>query len=291
MKTTPLIQKLLLSAGLGALLAFGAAPKAESALIAHFRFDEGSGTVAANQVDPTSPGNFSASGTTWTTNVPENFLVSSAYHNDGSNGAYMAVRGDAPAFSSIADITVTGWINVTSAVGTAGAYDRIFSKRPTSGLQAFDIGFQNTGGGLGISVAFSTLNEVISGPIDFASGWVFFAVTRTSSTGAISIYLGDTDPLTALELNRTGFGTSGVHSNTADLMIGNTAAGTSARAGDASYSDFRFYDEVLDLAAIDTIRRSHLQAIPEPATGGMILGALVLTYVAHRRSRSVDGRH
>ncbi len=285
MKTTPLIKQLALSIGMGALLTLGAVPHAGAALIAHFRFDEGTGTTAENLADPTSPGNFSASGATWTTDVADNFVVSSAYHNDGSNGAYVAVRGDAPDFTSITDITVTGWINASDVVGTAGGYDRIVSKRTTSGTQAFDIGFRSTTGGVGIGVAFSTLAEVISEPVDFASGWIFFAVTRESSTGAISIYLGDTDPLGELSLSQTGISASGAHSNSADLMIGNTAAGTSARAGVASYSDFRFYDEVLDFNGIEAIRRSHLQAVPEPGAIGLTLGALALTFGLHRRSR------
>lgn len=293
MKTTPLIQKLAFVVGFGALLSFAAAPEAEAALIAHFRFDDGSGTTAANLVDPSSPANFSPSGASWTTSVPQNFVVSSAYHNNGSDGAYAAVRGDAPAFSSITDLTVTGWVNVTSVVGTSGGYDRIISKRTTSGTQAFDIGFRNTGSGanagIGIGVAFSTTLEVITAPIDFTSGWVFFAVTRESDTGAISIYLGDSDPLSGLTLGKTGVSATGAHSNPADLMIGNTPAGTSARAGAVSYSDFRFYNEVLNTTGLENIRHLNLQAIPEPGTVGLTLGALALTLLAHRRFRRVTG--
>lgn len=288
MKTTPLIKQLALSVGLGVLLIIAATPRADAALIAQFRFDEGTGTTATNLADLTSPGRFSTSGATWTTDVPNNFVVSSAYHNDGRDGAYVAVRGDAPGFATIADITVTGWINASQFVGTAGGYDRIVSKRTTAGTQSFDIGFRSTTGGVGIGVAFSTLAEVITPAVDFASGWIFFAVTRQSSTGAISIYLGNTDPLTGLSLSQTGVSASGAHSNPADLMIGNTAAGTSARAAVASYSDFRFYDEVLDITALNQIRISNLQAIPEPSSIVLVLTSIALILLPHKYRRNLQ---
>ncbi len=248
---------------LGAVLALTASASLHAGLVVHLRFDEGEGVVARNKADTSAPGVFSVTGAEWTTDVPETFVSRTAYRNTGNEGAYVSVKGDSEGISTFDDFTITGWVQATEVNGTAGAFDRILSKRDAVGQRAIDIGFINSGSGskagIGIGVLVGSLNQVVTPPIDFSEGWIFFAVTRVRDTGEISIYLGRSGREQSAQLERTGEGTPGPIKNNAPLMVGNTPMGVH-RAGEASYSDIRIYNEVLDAAQIEAVRQENLSS-------------------------------
>lgn len=233
----------------------------QAGLVVHLRLDEGHGAVAKNSADLSAPGNFSTRGSEWTKDIPKTFVSRFAYRNSGVDGAYISVNADSDGIKMFDDFTMTGWVHAEEVNGQAGGFDRIISKRDEMGNRAVDIGFMNTGGGnekgVGIGALVGSLNPVVSGRIDFSEGWVFFAITRRQATGEISIYLGTSDPAKPTQLERRGEAPPGTMENKAPLMIGNTPMGLH-RAGVASYSDIRIYNEALEPEQIEETRLQNL---------------------------------
>ncbi len=204
------------------------------------------------------------------------------YHNNGANGSGIRVNGGPAKLDLLGDASFTTWINVTSAVTTDGAADRVFSKRINT-LGYFDFVFASNGGLTFESrlTSASTHIQVTTTPIDFTSGWLFLALTRDATTGAVNIYLGTP---TSPGLTLIGSGTSqagNIDSTGADFMIGNVhaiAGFTYTRSPVADFSDFRIHNEVLSSPQLDAIRLESLQSVPEPSTAFLlIVGAFGLS--------------
>jgi len=262
----------LLCAAFSAMIGCLPLSEGKAAMIMHLKLDEGSGTVAANSVPGGENGSLVGAGSGWTTDVPSNFASQAAYHNNGTNGAYIGLP--ATSVGELDDFTITGWINVHSAVGTTGGNDRILAKNNFSSSY-FDLGFRNlAGGGMGIALDIqingtTAMSAVLSSAIDFSDGWLFIAATRDGATGQINLYLGTPD---AAGLSLIGNGNEVVGtipSNVALLTLGNVQSNT-ARNGDVSYSDFRVYDTALAEDALEAIR---LEQVPEPKAASLALVA------------------
>lgn len=266
----------------------------DAALILHLKLDEGTGTTAANSPTGAPAGTLTGTGSTWTTNVPSQFVPTSAYNNDGTNGASVTYPADYAALGDLGDFTISGWINARSVDGTVGGNDRILSKRgSTAGAAFFDFGFYNAvGGGIGIGldvqVAGGTvINASRSSAIDFSQGWLFVAATRDATTGVITFYIGDTKGNSIVSDIGSGTDSAGViAANAAKLMLGNVFSNT-ARNGDVSYSDFRIYDTILTPTQLNGVRLENLKAIPEPASGALLImvSPLAMLMIQRRRKK------
>lgn len=249
---------------------------AHGALLVRYSLDQASGSVvsdlAPNPVDAT----VMEGAASW--NLYSGPLdVSYVYHNNGQNGSGVRVSGGPEKLDDLGSASFTGWINVTSAVTTDGAADRVFSKRLNT-IGYFDLVF-SVNGGLTFESRLngSTSNTLVSTTaIDFNSGWIFYAVTRDATTGKVEIYIGDTAS-EAITLVGSGYSQVGViESAGADLMIGNVhAQPQQARSPVADFSDFRIYDEVFSVGELNQIRLENLHAVPEPAVGGVVLAVLL----------------
>src|SRR5690606_32168468 len=75
-----------------------------------------------------------------------------------------------------------------------------------------------------------------------------------------------------------------------DFRIGGTAATTNDRSPEGAFSDFRFYDEALNLSQLEALRQVQ---VPEPGVVALSLGGaaagLVLCLRRRRRGASRAG--
>lgn len=250
------------------------------ALLLNYKFDQSSGRVAVDSAANPANGTLTGAGSTWTNmGLPPNFQANYAYSNSGGNATYVTA-GDVAKLDGLSSFTFTGWLNVESAVTTQFSWDRVLSKRGSSGSY-FDLRFADVGGGnIGLTLEISTGSgtaAVSSGAMNM-SDWFFFAVTRDATTGLISFYYGTTDG--SLVSVGGGTGTTGVIAdNSSAFMVGNVAANVD-RAPNADFSDIRIYDGVLNLSALQAVQ---LQAIPEPGAFGLALGGVVVFLLLVRR--------
>lgn len=250
-------------------------------LLLNYKFDQSSGTAAVDSAANPANGTLTGAGSTWTnTGLPQNFQANHVYSNNGDNGTYVTA-GDVAKLDGLGSFTFTGWLNVESAVTTQFSWDRVLSKRGSTGSY-FDLRFADAGGGnVGLTLEISTgvgTATVTSSAMNM-SDWFFFAVTRDATTGVISFYYGTTDGSLISAGGDTG-ATGTIADNSSPFMVGNVAANTS-RAPDADFSDIRIYDGVLSLGGLQAVQ---MQAIPEPGACGLAFGGIVTILLFVRRN-------
>lgn len=269
-----------------ACLAAGLSSGYGQTLLLQYTFDQSSGTTAIDSSASPANGTLTGAGSTWqNTGLPPNFKVDNVYSNSGASGTYVTA-GDVAKLDGLGDFTFTGWLNVNSANIGEFTEDRVLSKRSnTVGASFFDLSFTDAGSGntglaLGIFTGTVGSTKTKSAAMDISSGWFFYAVTRNSTTGAISFFYGTT----AGSLTSAGGGTGQTGSivDNANLFIVGNVQSNTDRAPDADFSEIRIYDSVLSYAAIGDIQAS---AVPEPDAFGLLLVGVLGVWFAFNRRR------
>ncbi len=266
-------------------LGFLASPTFGQTLLLEYTFDQSTGTTAFDSAADPADGVLVGAGSTWTdVGLPGNFKAGNAYSNSGANGTYVSA-GYVEKLDGLGDFTFSGWMNVRSAVTDQFLWDRVMSKRSSTGA-FFDLRFTDVGDGdVGLALEINTgsgSGTVTSIAMDM-SDWFFFAVSRDADSGAISFYYGDASG--ALSAAGSGSGPTGnIAASGASFFVGNVSANT-ARAPDADFSDIRIYDGALDISEVQAVQAA---AIPEMNRIGLSMGAfaslLLLSHRARRRS-------
>lgn len=197
-----------------------------------------------------------------------------------SDPAYAALTSDLESFS------VTAWVSNLDAKTDRR---RLFFLSGGS-TRAIDIFFSAGTNGNVISLAVAgsgTENPeriVTSAPSVFvpngSADWYFVAITYDATSGATSFYAGAQDDLlknsSASLLNSSG-NVYTMPTNSTTVNIGNSSIGATGVFG-GYLSDVRFYGEVLDAQAIES-----LHAVPEPSTAmffGLGLGVIAICKIA-----------
>jgi hypothetical protein len=237
------------------LFALCSSAPAVNAPIAHWTFDEGSGTIA---YDSAGSNNGTVTGATWTTG-----RIDGALSFDGSSDFVMV--GDKDNLEQ-QEFTLSFWAKLNNPSG-------------------------NWQGGIAKGYIFGAVNEY-SYTLDFRNGNARAAITNTSSTAfETNVLIGDTDwhmwSMTAedgiLKLYKDGVpegseeytGTIDYDKSHNNFVIGARDSGNYAFNG--LIDDVRFYDTALS--------QSDIQAImPEPATV-LLLGLGGLSLLRKRRTQ------
>jgi hypothetical protein len=219
-----------------------------SNMIAHWRFDESSGTTAKDTAS-TNDGTLT-NGPTWSAAGGQYF---GALSFDGSND--LVNSGSAAALDNLAAFTLTAWIKPTNA----GQNNRgwIIAKAtggtdlPTSGWR---FGFTaDATNALKFSVEHSTSHlERTSNANPLTMGvWSFVTVTWTGSTTATSshMYVNGTEVSYSFSGNGSGSRLSDASGN---LYIGNNY-GTPSSSFNGLIDDVRIYNRVLTPTEISTL--------------------------------------
>jgi hypothetical protein len=209
--------------------------------IAHWTFDEGSGSIAHNSA---GSGDGTISGATW-----EAGKIGGALRFDGVNDYVNC--GHAAVLSGMQAITISAWINadtwktgegarIISKRGSTSSYDTSIYANPTRSAAASFYG-QNGA----ITVASST-------PAFALNEWYLITATDTGSVQKLYV--------NGMNVATTNTNTGAILSNTSNVWIG-TYNNNSSTMFDGLIDDVRIYDYALSAGEV-----TQLYNVPEPAT-------------------------
>jgi len=242
-----LLRRFLLPA---ALLLF--VVQAHAGLIAHYKFDETSGTTAADSSGSGNTGTLTnMSGTEWTTGK-----VGGALDFDGSND-YVDL-GTSLA-NNLGDATVSAWVYVQ---GGSGTWRSILEKNKIVGFglnsgNGLHLNFGNGSGWGGAGV-----NSASTVPMN---QWVHVAGTRSGST--VTLYIDGVSGATGSN--------SSTGSNSFSLGIGaKLLSASQAQFVPGIIDDFRIYDHALSAGEVSALAAGGAGSAPEPASVFASLGLL-----------------
>ena len=255
------------NAGATALFLLLGAGTASADLQLHYNFDEAaSGDTAALDlgVAPAAPGTFQG-GATRTSDTPGGFSLGAA---DLSAANTYVTTTDADKLDGLGPLTLSAWVNLQAAPAHG---NRVMSKQVASGnFDGFSFAFNNPTAGT-IAVDNFALNLALGGTGGFgffvseqdlnaANDWVFVAVTYDGD-GSVMFYSGGDETAAATgSLGGTlfaGVPTPGtLVDNIMDFRVGAQSAGTISAP--VWIDDVRVYNEVLDQAALETVRLANL---------------------------------
>lgn len=249
-----------------------------AALVAHWDFEEGSGTTTTEAISSTASDTFGA-GASWSTNTPGPASGSSI--TVGASNSTFGTNLDAATagISGSGAKTIVGWFKTTStAEGSffgwspnngVGAGTELRFKTNSSGFLRFEV----TGG----AAVSSGHASVLDGSWHMAA-----AIIEAGDTiNTIQFYL-DGDLVTttgnnaATTINTSGTGPGGALTPN-EFFIGSSGNTTGHFTG--SIDDVRIYNTALSKSELDTI----FNAIPEP-TAALLGGLGLLTLLRRRRA-------
>ncbi len=218
-----------------------------SSLVAHWMFDEGSGTSASDSSGNGNAGTLQ-NGPTWTTGQ-----IGGAVNFDG--GGDLVNAGSGATLDNLPALTVAAWIKPNSAgEGSAG---RIVQKgagsQPTTGGFWFHLDTSNQ---LVLAVDYATTNMY---RVSAASGitygaWTHVVVTWTGSATATNIKFYVNGVETSYNATApNGVGTR-VNDGATSFTIGNESGGT--RTFDGALDDVRVYNRVLSASEITAVHNA-----------------------------------
>jgi len=240
-----------------------AASTASAALVAHYTFDESSGTMA---YDSAGSNDGTIHGATWT-NGPS----AGALNFNPANNAYVAVPSSPSlSFTQSSSFTIALWANTATnafqliskmqGAGQTGLFTYELDYLGT-GVQAFH--FKAESSNQGVTAINTGMNSTIPG--------TWYHVAAVYNNKNMQIYLNG-----ALKDTATFSYNTGSTSPDGRLMIGAREVNGMLQSGwyyNGSMDDVRIYNEALSASYITQL----YQTTPEPATMGLLgLGGLLL---------------
>lgn len=239
--------------------------RVSASLLGYWRFEEGTGTTAA---DSSGNGfNGTLAGTpipVWTTGY-----VPSSGALDFTPTARVSLAND-PAFQLTGPITLTAW---TLADATAGG--RVITKGGNSGSRGWSLGVENTGYySFQIPSSSTALTTLNTAPGSVALGvWTHLAAVYDPTALTMKLYINGALASATL----TGI-VPAVMYNPPSIApsIGTRSDGTTR--WDGKLDEIRIYNEALSQAQILA-----LSEVPEPTTTGLLICGALAAVVARRR--------
>lgn len=249
--------------------ALGLGASVQASLVLHYTFDEGSGTSAASSVNSTAGNTLGlvAGDTGWSASGKYGSAMS-VTTNAGGAGA--ATPGSWATAAADSDRSLTMWVQLSgggsSAPSLIGAIDggtfrhqgiiRRFAS--TDQVQ----GFARSGSGQTVQ----TTRDASTFLADSTTIWTHVAMTMDGTTGEMKYYQDGVLKQTTPTGTWSGWGPA------SELTFSGIANPGFSFHG--LYDDARVYDEVLDLAGVQT---SMLEIVPEPSSVSLLgLGGLAL---------------
>jgi hypothetical protein len=214
--------------------------------VAHWTFDEGSGTVA---YDSAGSSDGTISGATW-----EAGKIGGALRFDGIDDYVNC--GHAAALGGMQEVTVSAWINadVWNTVGTGA---RVISKRYDCPGSSYDISVYSNPDRTADITFYGQTNittTASSTPAFAVNQW--YLITATDTGSVQKLYVNGTNVAT------TNTYTGPINNNTTDVWIGTISNNyLSSTTFDGLIDDVRIYDYALSANEV-----TQLYNIPEPAT-------------------------
>jgi hypothetical protein len=248
------------------------APGASGALILHYDFDDGSGTVAAADSSgfaPAANGTFVNDATRTTSGSTPN---GTGYAQDLSVNAvsdWVASAG-ATKLDTLTNFTLTCWVNMRAAPVNG---DRLCGRIAATPFPGFDffVGTPNAGaigaGNFKLGMLADTSTATAStADMGASNEWKFVAVTYDGNLTSLNVLFysgGTTNAVT--QLGNAGTRNSGtINTTTAEFRVGGTQSTTADRTPPAWIDDVRVYNTVLSAQDLELVRReiSNLPAEP-----------------------------
>lgn len=268
-----------------AVVALVGALTSPAALIAWYKFDEGSGSSTANSGTAGSSGNLSFQGSATFSPAGES-PAGTGYSLDNRTGSTMGGSGGGAqtaasfdALDSLTAMTITGWYKSDGAIaGLARLVDRADA---SVGAGQWSLYFDPTPGRLQLNLGGTTFFNT-SGDYWVTNTWMFFAV-RFIGGSSVSFFVGDTATSATLLTSAGGTVPADLGDGTKKLTVGNRE--NLGRAFKGFLDDVRIYDEAISDTGIEDIR---VAGIPEPGTIGLLGLSAAVLMVFRRRSRVFD---
>lgn len=272
-------------AALTCILASTSIPASAQTLLAHYTFDEGTGTTAADSSGyGTATNGTLVGGAGWTTNTPSG--SGSALALDGRTTPRNYAEAANTKVNTITDsFTISLWVNLQAAPVNG---DRFVSTLMAG--SGFDFSIQDPRGATGqnsgtisasnFSLAVfvnSTGNAAISLKTNYsaANQWVFIAATY--SKGSVKFYTGTADDnVSGLTTVLAGALPASVAASSNPLQIGDTPVAGSSRTLNGYLDDVRIYSGVASQSFLEGVRLENLSTVPEPSTTIAIVATLSL---------------
>ena len=236
-----------------------------ASLLGYWRFEEGTGTTAADSSGNGFNGTLAGSPIpVWTTGY-----VPSSGALDFTPTARVSLAND-PAFQLTGPITLTAW---TLADATAGG--RVITKGGNSGSRGWSLGVENTGYySFQIPSSSTALTTLNTAPGSVALGvWTHLAAVYDPTALTMKLYINGALASATL----TGI-VPAVMYNPPSIApsIGTRSDGTTR--WDGKLDEIRIYNEALSQAQILA-----LSEVPEPTTTGLLICGALAAVVARRR--------
>lgn len=231
--------------------------------IVYLPLNEGAGETVHDPRRPGVEGMLQGPGSSWTEEVPRDFVSGSAWSSDGSSNTAIIVPGEQVSeLNGVESFTIACWVNVREARHLS----RIASKADQKMEAFFDLRLDEAPDGntcIALSLRTGKANaegyleknfEIRSDPLKLPKGWFFLVAVREGGSGEITFYYEGIDEH-SLKMIGTGKGPLGaIQSGTADLLIGNIRANMN-RALNADFSEFRIYNQALTENEIQSLRQ------------------------------------
>ncbi len=277
MKHNATMKQRLSTLGIGALMttavlaALGVGSSAHAALVLHYTFDEGSGTSAASSVNSTAANTLRlvGAGTGWSASGKYGSAMSVT---SLAGGAGAATTGSWATAAANSDRSMTLWVQLSGggqfAPSLIGAIDDNTYRhqgiiRRNSANDSVQ-GFARSAGGTQLVMTDWTSLA------DSTTVWTHVAMTMDGTTGEMKYYQDGVLKDTTSPGSWDGWGPA------SELTFAGIANPGYSFTG--LYDDARVYDEVLDLAGVQT----SMAEIPEPS-GTLLIGLGLLTLARRRR--------
>jgi len=246
---------------LPAALLLGVA-QVHAGLIAHYKFDETSGTTAA---DSSGNGNIGAltnmAGTEWTTGK-----VGGALDFDGTND-YVRVA-DHSSLNPTNNITFSAWINQSSF---PHSWNEILMKYESPQVAGYEIYVSGSGRprvGMALNGVKTSLDAITA-----IQTQKWYHVAGTYDGAEIKLYIDGV-------LNNSRSATGNISVSSEDLMFGGHVA-----ANNVIIDEIRIYDHALSAGEVSALAAG-ATAAPEPAETFAFLGLLTACGLGYREWRS-----
>lgn len=243
---------------------------ANAALIAHYTFDETSGTTAT---DSSASGANGTIGSNVTKGAPGVFGTSFTFNNDATQNGIVDMGNVTTVFAAITasqQLTISVWMKWTTPGGRDSA---VFLGRDTDANRYVDVGTTSTGGVYGRTRDSATstggLVDQVRGTGLNTDTWYHVAYTADAAAEITQLYINGVlqTPTTTAALSFPAFN---------NFEVGRLGRSVPTDAFAGSIDELRIYDTVLsgtDIAAL---------AAPEPGSA-MLVGLGVLGLVSRRR--------
>jgi hypothetical protein len=223
-------------------------------------------------------------------------LDGNAAMNQSSATAYTAITGNKAGLDGLAEMTVTGWMKPTAALGTGGAtlfrysdgsggvlngWNMSVASRDRLGLNVGDTGTEP--GQTTPKATYTTADNTFANSTD---AWRFFAITW-SATGGAQWYAGAEDTAPAVVVTATGYdGLTTMATGARAFRVGYAGSGNGFKG---LLDDLRIYGATLTAAQVKTVYDESKPPTPPPPPAAITVAGFTPTDILTGGTVTITG--